>query len=93
MQIGHEKYTSKNYHREMLILQHMVKFAAYGNTASRFNRLQSGVANHNESAVGVEVGVSELSRSGSMAGQASEVTAVGRQMDMVVPFLEPMVCV
>ena len=64
-----------------------------GEGASGFNRLQLGVANPNESAVGVEVGVSEPSGSGSVAGQASEVTAVGRQMDMVVSFLEPMVCV
>ena len=35
----------------------------------------------------------EPNGSGSVAGQAGGVNAVGRQTDMVVPFLEPTICV
>ena len=35
----------------------------------------------------------EPSASGSVAGQASRVNVVGCQTDMVVPLLEPMICV
>ena len=53
----------------------------------------AGVANPNGSGEGVEVGVFEPSWSGSVAGQASGVNAVGHQTNTVVPFLEPMICV
>ncbi|GJS92453.1 golgin candidate 5 [Tanacetum coccineum] len=68
---------------------------------------QADVVNPHGSGVGGEVGGSEPDADywipdlivvpfldpTSVAGQASEASAVGRQTDMVVPLLEPMVCV